>query len=173
MNTYQLIQKYFPQSEWGRAVKVMMGESGGKPTAVGDNYPIRGQTIPSYGLFQIRALPGRPDPKVLLDPEENVKYAAKLWATQGWNPWTVAKKLGYAGKPQGQGNQQMAMQNPQQSMQNLTPQGQTPSPMASFAKQMVMAQSTNNPYLNQPQTKTKGQSIPETFYKNKYYLPTV
>jgi|SRR3972149_4934572 len=89
-----LIQKYFPRDQWDNAYKVMMGESGGRPGAVGDNYPIRGQTIPSYGLFQIRALPGRPDPKLLMDPEFNVKYAAEMWAKQGWQPWSFAKKIG-------------------------------------------------------------------------------
>lgn len=89
-----LIKKYFPKEEWLNAYNVMKVESGGNPGAVGDNYPIRGQTIPSYGLFQIRALPGRPNSSVLLNPEENVKYAAQMQAQQGWGPWTGARKLG-------------------------------------------------------------------------------
>ncbi len=89
-----LVQKYFPKDQWANAMKVMQGESGGRADAVGDNYPIKGQTIPSYGLFQIRALPGRPKPEVLLNPEENVKYAANLYKAQGWKPWTAARKLG-------------------------------------------------------------------------------
>ena len=89
-----LIQKYFPKDQWDNAMKVMQGESGGRPDAIGDNYPIRGETIPSYGLFQIRALKGRPSPEVLLNPEENVKYAANLYKSQGWRPWTAARKLG-------------------------------------------------------------------------------
>lgn len=109
-NTYQIpnkeeynvdpmrwIKQYFPASEWTRAYNVMMGESGGKWYAVGDDYPIKGQTIPSVGLFQIRTLPGRPDKEILMNPEENVKYAAQLWKDQGWSPWTVARELGYAG----------------------------------------------------------------------------
>jgi len=67
-NFDELIKKYFPQDQWENAKKVMMDESGGNPAAVGDNYPIAGQTIPSYGLFQIRALPGRPDPTILTNP---------------------------------------------------------------------------------------------------------
>ncbi len=98
-DTTQLIQKYFPQDQWANAQKVMMGESGGRANAVGDNYPIRGQTIPSYGLFQIRALPGRPAPQQLSDPEFNVKYAAQMYNQQGWRPWTAAKKLGLVGTP--------------------------------------------------------------------------
>lgn len=89
------IKKYFPEEEWGRAYKVAMGESGGRVGAVGDKYPIRGVLAPSYGYFQIRALPGRPSPKELLDPEFNVKYASDLFKSQGWSPWTVARNLGY------------------------------------------------------------------------------
>ncbi len=92
-----LIQRYFPKSEHKRAWNVMMGESGGRADAVGDNYPIRGQTIPSYGLMQIRALPGRPSPEQLKDPDFNMKYAAGMWKAQGWRPWTVARNLGYTG----------------------------------------------------------------------------
>lgn len=92
-----LIQKYFPPSEWSNAEKVMQAESGGKSNDVGDNYPINGQTIPSYGLFQIRALPGRPDPSKLVDPDFNVQYAANMWKSQGWEPWTTARKMGLPG----------------------------------------------------------------------------
>ena len=89
-----LIKKYFTPDQWNNAYRVMMGESGGRANAVGDNFPIRGETIPSYGLFQIRALPGRPDPSLLSDPEFNVRYAAQMQKTQGWRPWTAARKLG-------------------------------------------------------------------------------
>jgi hypothetical protein len=90
-----LIKKYFPPEEWDRAKNVMMGESGGRSDAVGDNYPIRGETIPSVGLFQIRTLPGRPTAEQLKNPELNVKYAADMQKNQGWGPWTVAHNLGY------------------------------------------------------------------------------
>lgn len=92
-----LIQKYFPPEQWANAKAVMMGESGGNPSAIGDNYPIRGETIPSYGLFQIRGLPGRPDSSTLLDPEKNVAYAANMQKQQGWSPWTAARNLGIVG----------------------------------------------------------------------------
>jgi hypothetical protein len=71
-----------------------VGESAGNPGAVGDQYKIAGVYAPSYGYFQIRALKGRPSGKQLLDPEFNVKYAAKLWKAEGWKPWTAARKLG-------------------------------------------------------------------------------
>ena len=88
-----LIKKYFPESEWSNAEKVMQAESGGKADNIGDNYPINGQTIPSVGLFQIRTLPGRPTAEQLKDPEFNVKYAADMWKSQGWEPWTTARKM--------------------------------------------------------------------------------
>ena len=94
-NSYsELIKKYFPQSQWNNAYRVMMGESGGNSQAVGDNYPIRGEVRPSYGLFQIRTFPNRPSPQQLVNPEVNVAYAAQLWKSQGWRPWTVARNLG-------------------------------------------------------------------------------
>ena len=89
-----LIQKYFPKDQWQNALAVARGESGLNPKAIGDNYPIRGQTIPSYGVFQIRGLPGRPPKEQLLDPEFNIKYAASLYKAQGWRPWyNTSKKL--------------------------------------------------------------------------------
>jgi hypothetical protein len=93
-NYADLIKKYFPQDQWKNAYKVMLGESGGRADAVGDNYPIKGLLAPSYGLFQIRALPGRPAPDQLTDAEFNIKYAADLYKAQGWRPWTAARKLG-------------------------------------------------------------------------------
>ena len=88
------IKKYFPQEQWQNAQRVMMGESGGRADAIGDNYPIGGEIRPSYGLFQIRTFPDRPSPDQLLDPEVNVKYAAEMQAKQGWGPWSAARKLG-------------------------------------------------------------------------------
>lgn len=107
-----LIKKYFPEAQWGNAQAVMMGESGGRSGAKGDDYPINGVRAASYGLFQIRALPGRPAPAQLVDPEFNVRYAAQMYKQQGWGPWTVARKLGIvgggqvAGTVQGTGNEE-------------------------------------------------------------------
>lgn len=93
-NAMALIQKYFPKDQWQNAYNVMMGESGGRANAIGDNFPINGEIRPSYGLFQIRTFPDRPAPDQLLDPEQNVKYASQLFAAQGWGPWTAARNLG-------------------------------------------------------------------------------
>lgn len=94
-NIHPLIKKYFPKSQWLNAQRVMQAESSGNPSAIGDRYPIAGVYAPSYGLFQIRGLPGRPSPRQLLDPEFNVKYAAQLFKQQGFQPWyNTARKLG-------------------------------------------------------------------------------
>lgn len=84
-----LIDKHFPPEARETARAVMLAESGGRQDAVGDEYEINGLYAPSYGLFQIRALEGRPNPEVLLDPEENVKFAAQLYKQQGWQPWSA------------------------------------------------------------------------------------
>ena len=89
-----LIKKYFPEEEWNNAYKVVLGESGGDPTKVGDEYFIGGEMRPSHGLFQIREFEGRPLPEDLYNPETNVEFAAKLFKDQGWEPWSVAKDIG-------------------------------------------------------------------------------
>ncbi len=73
-----------------QALRVAMCESGIREEAIGDKhiYPH------SYGVFQIRALSGRPAPAQLLDYKTNINYAYQLWQSQGWYPWTCARKLG-------------------------------------------------------------------------------
>lgn len=90
----KLVEQHFPSGQVDNALKVIQGESGGQWYKIGDDYPIAGETIPSYGLFQIRGFPGRPNKETLLNPEENVKYAAELYKRKGWKPWTVAQELG-------------------------------------------------------------------------------
>lgn len=170
-----LIQKYFPQTEWQRAYNVMMGESGGNPKAVGDNYPIRGQTIPSYGLFQIRGLTGRPNPKILLDPEENVKYAAQMWKNQGWGPWTAARKLGYVGKPSPTPTQPQNQAPVTQQPQTIVPRSVYTPPIStnlqSSALWPVLQMPIPKPLASEsnilPGLQRRGKSIPEAFYGAK------
>lgn len=85
-----LIQKYFGAKAY-IAARVAKAESGCNPSAVGDNYPIRGLHAPSCGLFQIRTLNGRPSCLQLKDPETNVKWAKKLYLASGWQPWSVCR----------------------------------------------------------------------------------
>lgn len=88
-----LIKKYFPEDQWDNAYRIMMGESGGDPN-IPSTFNARG-TEDSHGLFQIN-LQAHPHMKdKVLDPEENVKYAAELYRQSGWKPWVnTANKLG-------------------------------------------------------------------------------
>ncbi len=69
------------QYDWNidEAREVVMCESSGNPNAVGD----KNTKYHSYGLFQIRALPGRPSPEWLLVPENNIAYAYELYIKEG------------------------------------------------------------------------------------------
>ena len=92
-----LVEKYFPPELVDKALYVIQGESGGNATITGDG----GNAI---GLFQIHhggSISGRPDAEVLLDPEQNIKYAAKqLGAASGnWAAW--GENNLYEGKPFG------------------------------------------------------------------------
>ena len=98
-----LVKKYFPKNQVENALKVIQAESGGEWWKIGDDYIIpgdiseqQGSPIPSYGLFQIRAFPGRPDMDTLRNPEENIKYAADLFKRRGnsWKDWTTAQEMG-------------------------------------------------------------------------------
>ena len=66
------------------ALKVAFCESGLNPDAVGD----KNTAYHSYGLFQIRGLPGRPSAEWLLDPTNNINYAYELYKKSGWEPWS-------------------------------------------------------------------------------------
>lgn len=79
-------------------MRVMQCESGYKQTSIGDTHLtfMKDDVVYGYsvGLMQIRRLPGRPEKEWLLDPENNVRYAAGMWKSQGWAPWTCATRLG-------------------------------------------------------------------------------
>ncbi len=87
---------------WDRSIAyaVMMAESGNNPTNIGDitlQYTVDGVTYgASYGCFQIRYLPGRPESNLLLNPVFNVKYAYDMYLGQGWKPWSAYKTGAYA-----------------------------------------------------------------------------
>jgi len=70
----EIIQQY--DWDYNSAITIMNCESGGNPNAVGDT----DTRYYSYGLFQIRALPGRPSAEWLKVPENNIEYAYKIWS---------------------------------------------------------------------------------------------
>lgn len=50
----------------------------------------------SYGIFQIRYLPGRPEPEELMIWEKNVEYAHDdIFLKSGWFPWSTFKDNSY------------------------------------------------------------------------------
>lgn len=80
-------------------MRVMVCESREDPNAIGDMHLTYWQdgTLYGYsvGLMQIRRLKGRPEKEWLLDPDNNVSYAAGIWRARGWQPaWSCATKLG-------------------------------------------------------------------------------
>lgn len=71
-------------------LRIMQCESGGNPDAVGDTTT----AYASYGLMQIRALPGRPAPAWLLIPENNIQYAYQLsGGGVNFQPWSCYFKI--------------------------------------------------------------------------------
>jgi hypothetical protein len=102
-----LVAKYFPASQVDNALHVMNCESwnpywgtGGDPSAIGDTTLTFNQAGTTYGysvgLMQIRRLPGRPEKDWLLNPENNIRYAAGMYRAQGFRPWSCAKHIGLA-----------------------------------------------------------------------------
>jgi hypothetical protein len=91
-NYDELLKAHFG-NDWWIARAVMLAESGGRRDAIGDNHLTYFQGGIKYGysvgLFQIRFLPGRPDPNLMLDPEYNIRHAADMWRAQGWRPWSA------------------------------------------------------------------------------------
>jgi len=81
-------------SSWEYARKIMICESGGweyshnGDARTGDD---------SWGLFQINLFGslkyGRPSPDYLSNPEQNIAYAAGMWRSQGWKPWSCRHKV--------------------------------------------------------------------------------
>lgn len=88
-------QSEIAKYDWaqGTALAVSFAESSHNQANVGDlaiqYYQDGIQYGASYGCFQIRYLPGRPQPSSLLDATFNVKYAYDMYIKQGWQPWSA------------------------------------------------------------------------------------
>lgn len=80
------------------ALKIAKCESQLNPNAHGDKhltYEKNGKIYgDSHGLFQIRAFDNRPERGLLIDADFNIKYAKKMFDSQGWYPWTCARQVG-------------------------------------------------------------------------------
>ena len=81
------------------AIAIARAESGLRADAIGDghiSYLQDGVEYGmSYGIFQIRHLPGRPTPAELLDPDFNIKYAHRLFLRSGFYPWSAYTSKSY------------------------------------------------------------------------------
>lgn len=75
------------------ALAIARCESGLRPFAVGDGHIAYWQDGveygKSYGVFQVRHLPGRPSPDQLLDADYNINYAYNLYKRSGFYPWSA------------------------------------------------------------------------------------
>lgn len=94
----EMVCKYFG-SDCPLATAVFFAESGLRCEAVGDGalaYMQDGiEYGKSYGVAQIRHLPGRPDPSTLLDCESNIRHAYGMWRAQGFSPWSAYTNRSY------------------------------------------------------------------------------
>lgn len=80
-------------SDCPMAIAICKAECGCRENAVGDGSLTFMQDGieygKSYGIFQIRHLPGRPSPEQLLNADFNIEYAYNLYKRSGFNPWSV------------------------------------------------------------------------------------
>ncbi len=93
-----IVCRYFgDQCELASAV--FFAESGLRCEAVGDGalayFQDGVEYGKSYGVAQIRHLPGRPDPSTLLDCESNIKHAYGMYKAQGFRPWSAYNNGSY------------------------------------------------------------------------------
>lgn len=90
-----LFQKYFGNS-WRTAKAIGICESGLNPTAFNGNAQTGDN---SHGIMQINRMGKlartRPSRAWLINPENNIKYAAKMYKASGWRPWkNCARRVG-------------------------------------------------------------------------------
>ena len=76
------------------ALAICKAESGCREEAIGDGHlTFEKDGVEygkSYGVFQIRHLPGRPSPSELLNADFNIEYAYKIFKSWGgYNAWSV------------------------------------------------------------------------------------
>lgn len=95
-----ILKKFAEFGDEHIAVAIAKAESGLRCNAHGDKtltYMRDGiEYGASYGVFQIRHLPGRPDPSVLNECEANINYAYNMRKTQGhYGAWSAYTNRSY------------------------------------------------------------------------------
>lgn len=75
---------------------VMMAESRGNSQVVNHNLRTGDHSV---GCFQVNILgklaKNRPSESELKKPHVNVEFAYRMWAREGWNPWSAYKNGSY------------------------------------------------------------------------------
>lgn len=91
----ELIENEINKYDWNTsiALKVMMGESMGIPTAYNPewHYDKYGNPIcqGSYGPMQLACIHHKENPQDLFGIQLNIELAYKLYSSNGWRPWGV------------------------------------------------------------------------------------
>ena len=83
-----MIYQYFPE-DYEKALAIAKCESSLNPKAYNDK---NSNGSWDAGLFQINSVHGY-TVNHLMDLENNVKIARKIYDRQGWKPWVCSRKL--------------------------------------------------------------------------------
>lgn len=96
----ELIKKYFPKSQWNNALRVAEKEGKYMPFSLNPASANKGGGN-DIGLFQLNdkwqallLMEEGLSSEDLLDPEINVRLAAKIKSKSGWGAWYAARELG-------------------------------------------------------------------------------
>lgn len=88
--------RVWPPPQRATAVAVILGESGGRPCAVGDVGLQTRTWGPSVCLFQLRSMPRMAGTGGVRDGAANlrsvstcIRNAHALWKAEGWRPWSA------------------------------------------------------------------------------------
>jgi hypothetical protein len=88
---YYLAQAGWPSELWGSVKEVARCESSWRPDIISEPGP-KGS---DYGLLQVNHYSHRdrvPNPFVLLDPVENLRFSHQLFREFGWKPWRASNR---------------------------------------------------------------------------------
>lgn len=94
-----MVRILWPKEDEATMLAILTAESGLRCNAEGDGhltYQKDGRTYgASYGLGQIRYLPGRPTPDKLLDCKFNLAYVYQMEQKQEKQPWSAYTNKSY------------------------------------------------------------------------------
>ena len=137
-----LVAKYFPPSEVDRALWTVWHESGGNP-GIASRFNASGGED-SHGLWQINLKAHPQMAGLAVNPEAATAYAAQLWRSQGWQPWSVTHK----GFPDDLGASSQAAQAGSGGSGTYSSRYLSPAPQAMGPAGRTFAQVTGTEYLS-------------------------